>query len=97
MSHRDETIAMLKEQLEQWSAQLSAWDAAARSATADAKAETEKQVGILKSRLDDMLFRMEQLQGASLEAWEEIARGTEDARKAMHEAFDKARARFKQL
>ena len=97
MTSRDEYVAKLSAQLEQWSAQIVAWESAARQAKAEVKSESEKQVGILKSRLDDLLFRMEQLKGASSDAWQEIERGAEEARKAMHDAFDRARARFKDL
>ena len=57
----------------------------------------EKQIGIMQSRVDDMVFRMEQMKGASADAWQEIARGTDEARKTMHGAFEKARVRFKDL
>ena len=39
-------------------------------------------------------FRMEQMKGASTDAWQEIARGADEARKTMQVAFDKARAKF---
>lgn len=92
---RDEYTRKMKAQLDQWNAQMAAWEAAARTATAEAKAEWDKQMGILKSRLDDMAFRMEQLRGASQDAWQEIARGADGARKAMQDALEKARSRFK--
>lgn len=95
MANRDEYIEKMKAQLDQWNAQMTAWDSTARKATAEAKAEWEKQAGILKSRIDDMMFRMEQLRGASADAWQEIARGADEARKAMQDALEKARSRFK--
>jgi uncharacterized protein YfiM (DUF2279 family) len=97
MSDRDEYVQKLKVQLDLWNGQLTAWQAAAREATAEAKVEMEKQVGIVRSRLDDMAFRMEQLRGASAEAWQEIARGADEARKAMQDAFEKARSRIKDV
>ena len=97
MADRDEYIEKMKAQLELWNAQMMTWESAARGATTEAKVELDKQVGILKSRLDDMIFRMEQLQGASADAWHDIARGADEARKAMQDAVEKARARFKEL
>lgn len=95
MANQDEYIQKMKAQLDQWNAQMAAWEAAARTASTEAKVEWEKQTGILKSRLDDMVFRMEQLRSASSDAWQEIARGADEARKAMQDALEKARSRFK--
>ena len=97
MTSRDEYFEKWKAQLDQWNAQMTAWEASARGATAEAKIELEKQVGIMRSRIDDMVFRMETLKGASAGAWQEIARGADEARKTMQDAFEKARTRFKDL
>ena len=97
MDNRDEYVEKLKAQLDQWNSQLATWDAATRDATADAKIELQKQMGIVKSRADDMVYRMELMKGASADAWQEIARGADEARKTMQEAFEKARVRFKDI
>lgn len=94
MRNREEYVAKLKAQLDEWSAQMAEWEAAAQGATYEAKAEWKKQVGILKSRIDDMAFKMELLKGASSEAWNEVARGAEEARKAMQVSFERARSKF---
>ena len=97
MDNRDDYVEKMKAQLDQWNNQVAAWEAATRGATAEAKMELEKQVGIMKSRADDLVFRMELLKGASADAWQEIARGADEARKTMQDAFEKARFRFKDL
>ena len=97
MDNRDEYVEKLKAQLDQWNSQMATWDAATREATAEAKIELEKQVAIMKSRADDLVFRMELLKGASADAWQEIARGADEACKTMQDAFEKARFRFKDL
>ena len=97
MISREEYVKNLHAQLEQWERQTVAWESAARTATAEAKVELEKQIGIMKSRADDMVFRMELLKGASADAWQEIARGADEARKTMQDAFEKARFHFKDL
>ena len=97
MNNRDEYVEKLKGQLELWNTQMTTWESAAREATADAKIELDKQLGIMKSRLDDMVFRMDLLKGASADAWQEIARGADESRKTMQDAFEKARSRFKDL
>jgi hypothetical protein len=97
MNGRDEYIEKLKAQLDQWERQTTMWETAAREATTEARTELEKQVGIMKSRADDLVYRMELMKGASADAWQEIARGADEARKTMQDAFEKARFRFKDL
>ena len=97
MNNRDEYVERLKAQLDLWNRQMTAWESVARKASSDAKVELEKHMGILHSRLDDIVFRMEQLKAASTEAWQEVAVGTDEARKAMNDAVEKARSRFKDV
>ena len=97
MNNRDEYVEKMKAQLDLWERQTVMWETAAREATSEAKMELEKQVGILKSRADDLIFRMELLKSASADAWQEIAHGADEARKTMQDAFEKARFHFKDL
>src|SRR3954467_13269451 len=97
MNQREEYLEKLKAQLIQWDEQLGAWESAARMAKHDTRVEMERQVGIIKSRLDDMVFRAGLLKDASAEAWQEVARGADDARRTMQDAFEKARTRFKDV
>src|SRR5258706_9801200 len=94
MVDREQYAAKMKAQLDQFSAQMTAWESTARSAKSEAKIELAKQIGILKSRIDDMAFRVELLKGASADAWQEVARGADEARKAMQVSFERARAKF---
>ena len=97
MNNRDEYVEKMKAQLDQWNSQMAAWEAATRGATAEAKIELEKQIGIMKSRADDVLYRMELLKGASADAWQDVARGADEARRTMQDAFEKARHHFKDV
>jgi hypothetical protein len=97
MTSRDDYQEKLKAQLIQWDEQLGAWETAARIASHDTRAEMERQIGIMKSRLDDIIFRMGLLKDASAEAWQDVARGADEARKSMHDALDKARTHFKDV
>ena len=94
MIDREQYVTKVKAQLDHFSAQMAAWELRARGAKNDARSELQKQVGILKSRIDDMAFKMELLKGASSEAWNEVARGAEEARKAMQVSFERARSKF---
>ena len=97
MSNRDEYLEKLKAQLKHWDEQLGEWETQARIAQHDAKVELERQIAIMRSRADDLVFRMGLLKDASADAWHEIQHGAEDARRAMHDAFEKAQSRFKDV
>ena len=97
MNNRDEYVEKMRAQLSQWNSQMARWEAATKEASAETRIELEKQMGIMKSRADDLVFRMELLKGASADAWQEIARGADEARKTMQDALEKARFHFKNL
>ena len=94
MTTRDEYVEKLKAQLDQWNAQISAWEVKARESQAEAKLEYEKQLERLRNRREQAVYQMKLVQNASLEAWQDLARGADSAWQAMHEAFTKARSHF---
>lgn len=94
MSTRDEYVQKLKAQLDQWNAELSAWEAKARGAQADAKLEYDKQLQRLRDHREQTLYQMKLVQNASLEAWQDLARGADRAWQAMQDAFSRARSHF---
>ena len=94
MINREEYVQKLKSQLDQWNAEAAQWEQKAKTAQTHMKAEYEKQLAAVNSRRDEALYQMKLLQSASLDAWQDMMRGTEDAWKNMHEAFNKARSHF---
>jgi len=94
MMNRDEYVRKLKAQLDQWNAEAKQWEAKAQEAQSHMKAEYEKQLAAVNARRDEALYQMKLLQNASLDAWQDMMRGTEEAWKNMSEAFNKARSHF---
>ena len=94
MIDREAYVRKLKSQLDQWNAEAAKWEAKAKQAQSTMKAEYERQLAAVNSRRDEALYRMKLLQNASLDAWQDMMRGTEQAWKNMHEAFSKARSHF---
>jgi lipid II:glycine glycyltransferase (peptidoglycan interpeptide bridge formation enzyme) len=94
MINREEYVQKLKSQLDQWNAEAAQWEQKAKTAQTHMKAEYEKQLAAVNSRRDEALYQMKLLQSASLDAWQDMMRGTEEAWKNMHEAFNKARSHF---
>jgi lipid II:glycine glycyltransferase (peptidoglycan interpeptide bridge formation enzyme) len=94
MMNREEYVQKLKSQLDQWNAEATKWEAKAKAAQSTMKAEYEKQLAAVNSRRDEALYQMKLLQNASHDAWQDMMRGTDEAWKNMHEAFNKARSHF---
>jgi chromosome segregation ATPase len=94
MSSREEYVQKMKAQLDQWNAEVAKWEEKTRSAQAEMKAEYEKQLETVRSRRDEAMYQMHQLQVASGEAWKDMMKGAEAAWKSMGEAFLKARSHF---
>jgi hypothetical protein len=92
--NRDEYVAKLKAQLDQWNAETAKWEEKARNAHAEMKTEYEKQLATLSARREEAMYQMRLLQGASTDAWKEMMSGADAAWKQMQEAFGKARSHF---
>ena len=92
--NRDEYVQKLKTQLDQWNAEVSKWEAKAKASQAQAKAEYDKQLGNVRGKRDEAMYQMKLLQNASMDAWQDMMRGADDAWKNMQEAFNRARSHF---
>ena len=94
MMRREEYVEKLKAQLDEWNAEVTKWEAKASSARAELQAETTKRLEELRGRRDEALYQMRLLQNASADAWMDLMRGTEQAWKSLHDAYDRARTHF---
>lgn len=92
--NRDEYVAKLKSQLDQWNEETAKWEEKARTAQAGMKVEYEKQLAALSARREDAMYQMRLLQAASTDAWKEMMSGADTAWKQMQEAFGKAKSHF---
>jgi lipid II:glycine glycyltransferase (peptidoglycan interpeptide bridge formation enzyme) len=94
MSTREEYVQKMKSQLDQWNAEVSKWEEKTKSAQAEMKAEYEKQLESFRSKRDEAMYQLHQVQVASAGAWMDMMKGADAAWKAMGEAFIKARGHF---
>ncbi len=95
MSTRDAYVEKLKAQLDQWNAQIAEWEARGKKAQADTHLEHEKQLAAYRQQRDQALEQLKKVQGASAEAWQELARGADEAWDRMKDAFEKAGSQFR--
>ena len=94
MMNRDEYLAKLKGQLDQWNAEAAKWEAKAKGAQAGMKAEYERQLAQYQSRRDEALAQLRKVQSASADAWSEMMKGADAAFKGVQETFERARSKF---
>lgn len=94
MANRDEYVQKLKAQIDAWNAEAARWEQKAREAQAGMKLEYQRQLEQVKARREEMLYQLRLLQSASAGAWEDLARGADQAWKGMQEAFERARTHF---
>jgi lipid II:glycine glycyltransferase (peptidoglycan interpeptide bridge formation enzyme) len=94
MINRDEYVARLKSQLDQWNTEAAKWEGKAKDAQAGVKAEYARQLEQYGKRRDEALAELRRVQGASAEAWSTMMQGADAAFKSMREAFERARAKF---
>ena len=94
MSKRDEYVLKMKNQLDEWNAEVAKWEGKAGELQAEARTEYEKGLNTAREQRDNVMQQLNQVQSAAGEAWVEMARGADDAWARMREAFDKANARI---
>lgn len=90
MINREEYVQKLKQQVEQWNAQMAQWEAMSRNA----QDRYMKQLEQFREKRDAAMAELRRLQSASADAWADMMKGTEAAFKSMQEAFENARKKF---
>jgi hypothetical protein len=95
MSKRDEYVAKLKAQLDEWNADIGKWEAKAKGAQADARAEYEKHLDAVRRQRDQAMEQMRQVQAAAGDAWLDLAKGADEAWGIARDAFTKAASHFR--
>jgi hypothetical protein len=95
MTTRDEYVAKMKTQLDAWNVEMAKWEEKAKTAQADMKPEIDRQMALLKEQGEKARYQMKLMQAAAGDAWEDMAKGADEAWASMREAFEKASTHFK--
>jgi len=88
--NRDEYVRKLKEQIDQWNAQMAKWEAMSQ----EVKNKYLQQLDEVQVRRDEAMQELKRIQGASADAWHQMMGGAETAFKDMREAFERASKAF---
>ncbi|HEU5179088.1 MAG TPA: hypothetical protein VFU24_16695 [Burkholderiales bacterium] len=84
--NRDEYVRKLKEQIDQWNAQVAKWEAMSE----EVKNKYLQQLDEVQVRRDEAMQELRRVQSASAEAWTQMMGGADAAFKEMREAFERA-------
>ena len=95
MNTREQYVAKLKAQLDQWNAEVAKWEAKSRSAQTDMRIEYERQLDAFRRQRDQALDQMHKVQAATGDAWTDLVRGADDAWAQLRAAFEKAHSHFR--
>lgn len=84
----------MEAQLETWEEEIAELEAKAAELGANVQEESREQLEELRRRRDAAREKLDELAGASAEAWQELKEGVDRAWDELREALDDARSRF---
>lgn len=95
MSMKQAYEQKLRAQLDEWKAEIDRLKARADSAEAESQLEYYKQIEDLRTRQEAARVKLEELENAGEDAWEDLKAGLENAWNELGEAVRTASSRFK--
>jgi RNA-splicing ligase RtcB len=95
MSTKDEYIATMKAQLDEWGAQIDALEAKADEIRQDARENYEEQLSALRIKRMEGEQNLKEMRLASETAWADLKAETENVRMAFMDAARAFQAHFK--
>jgi hypothetical protein len=95
MKNRDMYIRKMVAKLVEWNIEINMLVARADEVTTELKADYNEQILLLRERLAALQQKIDALQKAGDGAWEDLKSGIENAKTALGDSIDSARARFR--
>lgn len=93
--NRDESIAKMKQQLDDWNAKIGEWEGQMHETQTTMKARYEKQLDTLRQQREQGMSKLKQVQESSEAAWRDMSNGFEEAWKHLAEGFENAWSEFR--
>jgi hypothetical protein len=91
---KDAYIDKLKNQLDEWSADIDVLEVRVREADAKLRLKYESQLALLKVKRDEAKIKLIELQKSTGEAWQELRKGSDEAWGSIKKAVAEARKKF---
>lgn len=95
MTSKHAFVEQLKNQLDEWDEYLVQLEAQAREAREELKISYEERIALLRQQRDEVAQKLEHIQQAADEAWDDLKEGAETAWASLKAAVAKARLEFK--
>lgn len=94
MSDKQAYEKKLEAKLHEWQADIDKLKAQAESANADAQAQYEEQLHDLRHKRDAVHKKLQDVQSANADAWQDVKKGADAAWGQMSDAVQKAWSRY---
>jgi lipid II:glycine glycyltransferase (peptidoglycan interpeptide bridge formation enzyme) len=91
---RNDYVEMLKLKLDGWNADIDHLQMKMKKSKADAAKRYQKQIAEIKAQRQALKQKMGKLQGAGEDAWADIKKGVEAAKKTLAGSIRLAKSRF---
>lgn len=95
MKSKEEYLRVMQAKLKEWNTDIDVLTDKASEVSAEARAEYNDQIAILKTKQAAARQKIDELQKSGGSAWEDLKSGIELAWSAIGEAVDSAKSRFK--
>jgi len=94
MTTRDEYVASLKKQIDQWNAEITRWENRAGAAKQSMSERIRPVLQKVQAEGERSRYTLRLLEGASTAAWDDMKAGADEAFLHMQAAMKDARAHF---
>jgi type IV secretory pathway VirB9-like protein len=95
MENRKDYIDRMAARLKEWDAEVQKLEEKAETVKADVKASYNQQINELRLKKEEARIKLEKIQDAGEDAWEELKEGTEKSWKIFEESVKNAWGKFK--
>lgn len=95
MEDRKTYIGKMAAKLKEWDEEIQKFEAKANVARTDMKAKYRRQIDELHRKKEEARQKLNQIQGASEDAWEELKEGVEQSWKTLGDSIKNAFGKFK--
>lgn len=95
MLTRDEYVAKMKKQLDEWSAEMDVLEAKAQKTKENAKEKYQEQLIALRTKRQEGETKLEAIKSATEDSWEQLKAETENVWEAFKDSANAFKAHFK--
>jgi ABC-type phosphate transport system auxiliary subunit len=95
MENRKEYIDKMAARLKEWDSKIQKLEEKAETVKADVKASYNQQINELRLKKEEAQIKLEKIQDAGEDAWEELKEGAEKSWKTFEDSVKSAWGKFK--